>query len=171
MITITEEPYDGELAAGLVAALNAEINQRYATSIEAWSEAELADDVTAYLAEVTPELVRRPHGVFLVAWLDGEAAACGAVKPFDAAARVGEVKRMYTVPTARRRGISRLLLDRLEAIAAELEYARLQLETGTEQPEALALYESAGWVRIPPYGRYKEDPTSVCYAKDLPRAS
>lgn len=171
MITVTEEPYDGALAAELVAALSAEINERYAASIEAWSEAEQAEDVTAYLAEVTPEVVRRPHGVFLVAWLDGEAAACGAVKPFDAGARVGEVKRMYTRPTARRRGISRLILERLEAVATELGYLRLQLETGTEQPEALALYDSAGWVRIAPYGRYKEDPTSVCYAKDLPSPS
>jgi GNAT superfamily N-acetyltransferase len=81
------------------------------------------------------------------------------------------VKRMYTVPTARRRGVSRLILERLEGIATELGYARLQLETGTEQPEALALYDSAGWVRITPYGRYKEDPTSVCYAKDLPTPS
>lgn len=171
MITITEEPYDGEVAAVMVAALSAEINERYAASIEAWSDAELEEDVNAYLAEVTPEVVTRPHGVFLVAWLDGEAAGCGAVKPFDAGARVGEVKRMYTVPTARRRGVSRLILERLEELATDLGYVRLQLETGTEQPEALALYESAGWVRIAPYGRYKEDPSSVCYEKALPTSS
>lgn len=167
MIELTEEPYDGPVAEALVAALNADINERYAADMQQWTEVEQADETTAYLAEVTPELVCRPHGVFLVAWLDGEPAGCGALKPFDADARLAEIKRMYTVPGARRRGVSRAVLVRLEAIAAELGYRHLQLETGTEQPEALALYESAGWSRIPSYGRYKDDPSSVCYAKAL----
>ena len=74
---------------------------------------------------------------------------------------------MYTAPTARRRGISRALLGRLEEIASDLGYRRLQLETGTGQPEAMALYESAGWHRITPYGHYKDSPDSVCFAKEL----
>jgi GNAT superfamily N-acetyltransferase len=74
---------------------------------------------------------------------------------------------MYTAAHARRRGISRLLLTRLEEIAAELGYGRIQLETGTAQPEAVALYESAGWHRIAPYGHYKGSPESVCFAKGL----
>jgi GNAT superfamily N-acetyltransferase len=74
---------------------------------------------------------------------------------------------MYTAPEARRRGVSRAVLERLELIAAELGYRRLRLETGTAQPEAVALYESHGWERITPYGRYKDSPSSVCFAKDL----
>jgi GNAT superfamily N-acetyltransferase len=80
---------------------------------------------------------------------------------------VGEVKRMYVVPTARRRGVSRRLLTGLEARAADLGYERLLLETGTPQPEAIALYESAGWDRIAPYGHWKDSPSSVCFGKDL----
>src|SRR3546814_10957011 len=71
---------------------------------------------------------------------------------------------MYTVPDARRRGVSRAILLRLEEIAAELGYERIQLETGTAQPEALALYESQGWERIEPYRRYKAQPPSPRYA-------
>jgi len=167
VITITEEPYGSEVAVELVAALNAEINERYAYEMVEWTEEELAAEDVAYLAEVTPDMVARPQGCFVVAWLDGTAVGCGALKPHDAAARIGEVKRMYTAPDARRRGVSRSVLRRLEAIASELGYQRLQLETGTAQPEALALYDAEGWHRVTPYGRYKDSPDSVCYAKEL----
>lgn len=167
MIQLTEEPYDGETAGRLVAALNDKINVRYAAEMAGWTEAELAEDAAGYQGEVTAEMVRRPRGSFLVAWLDGEPVGCGAVKRFDGLPDVAEIKRMYTAPPARRRGVSRALLRRLEDVAAELGYRRIQLETGTEQPEALALYESAGWHRITPYGRYKDSPSSVCFAKDL----
>ena len=162
---MTEEPYDGPVAAELVAALTADINERYAHEMAGWTEDERAADTADYLAEVTPEMVAAPHGCFVVAWLDGTAVGCGAVKPFDPVERIGEVKRMYTVPAARRRGVSRAVLRRLEAVAHQLGYELLQLETGTEQPEALALYDSEGWHRIAPYGHYKESPSSVCYAK------
>jgi GNAT superfamily N-acetyltransferase len=167
VITLTEEAYDGPVAAELIAALLVDINERYAHEIEHLTPEELAAGDADYLAEVTPELVSRPLGVFLVAWIDGAPAGCGAVKPLDGSAVIGEIKRMYTAPPARRRGVSRVVLSRLERVAEELGYERLQLETGTEQPEALALYESHGWHRIEPYGRYKDSPSSVCFAKDL----
>ncbi len=170
-VELAEEPYDGPDAAALVAALNEEINLRYADEVDAWTEEELEEDDQAYLAEVTPDLVTPPNGVFVLARLDGEAVGCGALKPFDRAAGIGEVKRMYVAPHARRRGISRLVLAHLEARAFELGYHRLQLETGTEQPEALALYAADGWTRITPYGRYKDLPSSVCFGKDLRSAA
>ncbi len=166
-IELAEEPYDSDDAAALVAALNEEINLRYAGEVEEWTQEELDADTEAYLAEVTPDLVTPPNGVFVVARIDGEAVGCGALKPIDREGGVGEVKRMYTAPSARRRGVSRRILAHLEARAAELGYRRLLLETGTEQPEALALYEAHGWERVTPYGRYKEEPSSVCFGKDL----
>jgi GNAT superfamily N-acetyltransferase len=168
LITITEEPYDGEVAAAFVGELLLELNERYADvdAAAAQENLELPDD-DAYLSEVTPPMVRPPLGVFLVAWADGSPGACGAVKPLDSDPTIGEIKRMYTRPTARRRGLSRRLLEGLEQRALELGYRRLQLETGTQQPEAMALYESHGWHRIPPYGHYKDAPDSVCYAKAL----
>jgi GNAT superfamily N-acetyltransferase len=164
-IELTEEPYDGPVATALVKALNAEVNERYADEDQFTDEEAAAEDAR-YLAEVTPELVVAPHGVFLVAWSAGEPVGCGAVKPTGQSG-VGEVKRMYVAPTARRRGVSRRLLAGLEARAAELGYERLLLETGAPQPEAIALYDSAGWHRIVPYGRWKDSPSSVCFAKDL----
>jgi putative acetyltransferase len=112
-------------------------------------------------------MVRPPLGTFLVAWLDGTPAGCGALKPLDSDPTVGEIKRMYTAPSARRQGVSRRLLEHLERAAAELGYRRIQLETGLAQPEAMALYESHGWHRITPYGHYKHSPQSVCFATDL----
>lgn len=164
MITITEEPYDSSAGLLLVQALLDDLNDRYA-DIDDPDDEEVADD--AYLAEVTPSLAARPQGTFLVAWIEGEPAGCGALKPLDGDPTVGEIKRMYTAPTARRRGVSRAILGRLESVAAELGYRCLQLETGTAQPEAMRLYESTGWQRIAPYGLYQHSSESVCFAKDL----
>jgi GNAT superfamily N-acetyltransferase len=163
LITITEEPYDGPVADALVVELLVELNERYADDVlEGGEDAPTDDD---YLAEVTPELVRAPKGAFLVAWRDDDAVGCGAVKPLDQDPAIGEIKRMYTAPRARREGVSRTLLVALEARAAELGYRDLQLETGLAQPEAMALYESHGWHRITPYGHYKDSPQSVCFGK------
>jgi GNAT superfamily N-acetyltransferase len=169
VITITEEPYDGPVAIALVRSLLVDLNERYADEVlEGDADAPDDDD---YLSEVTPELVRPPKGTFLVAWLEGEPAGCGAVKPLDLDPSKGEIKRMYTVPAARRRGVSRSLLVALEARAAELGYAFLQLETGLAQPEAIALYETHGWHRITPYGHYKDSPQSVCFGKAIDRTA
>lgn len=168
MIEITEEPYDSEVAHALVAALHREIDERYADEIMGMTAEERDADAVGYLGEVTPELTSRPNGVFLVAWVGDEPVGCGAIKPLDDGVGVAEVKRMYTAPAGRRSGVGRTVLARLEEVAAELGYERMQLETGTGQPEALAMYERHGWHRIPSYGRYKDSPSSVCFAKELP---
>jgi GNAT superfamily N-acetyltransferase len=173
VIDLAEEPYDGPAGTLLVEELRAEINVRYAADVATMTPEEAALDDAAYLAEVTADLVRRPHGCFVVARLDGELVGCGAVKryhPVDGSEPVdgvGEIKRMYTVPAARRRGVSSAILARLEDLAVELGYHRLVLETGTEQPEAMALYEARGWALVPPYGHYRDSEFSRCYAKDL----
>jgi len=71
------------------------------------------------------------------------------------------------VPAYRGRGLSRLVLDRLEAIARERGLRRLILETGLRQPAAIRLYRSAGFRRTPTYGPYEERSSSVCYARRL----
>jgi GNAT superfamily N-acetyltransferase len=159
-VVVRPEPYDGAPGQALVAAMILDIEERYAGTGEADDpEAELALDI----GEVTP-----PRGVFLVAYVEGEAVGCGAVRPLTAAGpHVAEVKRMYTAPRARRRGVSRAVLRRLESEATRLGYRRLQLETGLRQPEAIALYEASGYHRIPNYGFYASSELSVCFAKDL----
>jgi putative acetyltransferase len=74
---------------------------------------------------------------------------------------------MYVEPAARRRGVARKVLEKLESVAHERGYAALRLETGIRQPEAIGLYEAAGFHRIQCYGMYIDNPRSVCYEKRL----
>ena len=107
-----------------------------------------------------------PDGVFLVVRDDeGRAIGCGGVCRFEGTR--AELKRMYVVPEARGRGLGRLLLVELEAEARRLGYARIVLETGDRQPEALGLYASAGYERIPCYGIYATRALSMCFEKTL----
>ena len=82
--------------------------------------------------------------------------------------RTAEVKRMYVAPDARARGLARTMLAHLERTAAEAGAEAMILETGTAQPEAMALYESSGYTPIPPFGYYQHAPMNRCYAKRLP---
>ncbi len=103
--------------------------------------------------------------VYLLAWREGVAVGCGALRRLDV--QRGELRRLFVIPPARREGVGRALLARLEADALALGYRRLLLETGTRQKPAAALYRAAGWRRIPPYGNYVGDPTSCCFGKTL----
>jgi GNAT superfamily N-acetyltransferase len=163
LVEVRPEPYESPVASGLAVALMDELDERYGDVEDIGAAPELAA-----LWGVRPEQVTPPAGTFLVAWIDGEPVGCGALRPLvTGQPGVAEIKRMYTAPTARRKGVSRAVLSALEDAAAALGYHRIQLETGLRQPEALALYESAGWHRIASYGQYAGDPLSVCFAKDL----
>lgn len=110
------------------------------------------------------EMVSFP-GVFLLGRHEGQVVACGAVRPLDLG--LAELKRMYVRPQSRRRGFARRLLEELEAVARELDVHVLRLETGTQQPESVALYRDAGYRPIPPYGEYIGNTYSLCFEKLL----
>lgn len=101
----------------------------------------------------------------LVAYQDGNAVACGAIKAFADDAM--EVKRMYTLPEVRGQGVAAKLLGGLETWAAEFACSRCVLETGTRQVEAMALYKKCGYRVIPNYGPYVQVENSVCFEKQL----
>ena len=61
----------------------------------------------------------------------------------------------------------RAVMAELEAWAKEEGYAFAVLETGVLQPEALLLYEAAGYARIPNYEPYIGVDESVCFQKTL----
>lgn len=96
---------------------------------------------------------------------DDEPVACGAIR--DLGDGVGELKRMYVVPHARGRGLSRLVVAELERIATDQGFDRLVLETGVLQVQAMGLYLSAGYRSIPNFGVYAAETSSRCFAKDL----
>lgn len=107
-----------------------------------------------------------PAGVFLVV-RDGErAVACGGIARFDDVR--AELKRMYVVPDRRGRGLGRRLLAELESEARRLGYRGLVLETGDRQQEAVGLYESFGYERMPCYPPYDSRALSLCFEKRLP---
>jgi GNAT superfamily N-acetyltransferase len=112
-----------------------------------------------------PQQFEEPEGIFLVAWLDGKPAACGGLRKLEDG--TAEVKRMYAQPWARKKGLGRRILRDLELAARRLGYLRIKLETGVRQPEAIALYESAGYTRCPVYGEFAVCPLSVCFEKVL----
>jgi GNAT superfamily N-acetyltransferase len=105
------------------------------------------------------------QGFFVVARLNGLPVGCGAVRVLEPG--IGEVKRMYVRPAARRRGVAQAVLSTLESTAHDMGIRTLRLETGTRQPEANALYEKQGYQVIPCFGEYVSDPFSLCYEKTL----
>jgi GNAT superfamily N-acetyltransferase len=102
---------------------------------------------------------------FFVAYVDGEAAACGGMRAIDT--QHGEIKRMYVVPERRGSGIAPAVLAVLEDDARARGWTRLVLETGTSQPEAVRLYEREGYQPIPLFGDYVGETTSLCFEKVL----
>jgi GNAT superfamily N-acetyltransferase len=151
-IEIRREQISSHVVQQLIAALNAELEQRY-------------PEDGANFFRLDAEEVADGRGAFLVAYIDGHAVGCGAVRRNEPG--VAEIKRMYVAPDARGRGVGRLILDELEAVARQLGVHRLVLETGPRQPEALALYRRAGYVEIPLFGEYVGAEFSVCMAKNL----
>jgi GNAT superfamily N-acetyltransferase len=116
-------------------------------------------------AAVTPGEFAPPTGVFLVAEVDGVPAGSAAWRLLgDGRA---EMKRVYVEPAFRRRGLAQVLVDVLEADAARAGVRSLELNTGPEQPEALALYAALGYTPVPGFGVYAGYPGAVFLGKDL----
>jgi GNAT superfamily N-acetyltransferase len=116
------------------------------------------DEAPIDVAEFLP-----PEGLFLVARLDGAAAGCGGWRNLgDGRA---EIKRMFTAAEHRNRGVARAVLAELEHTAAAAGIEELVLETGTVQPEAIALYESSGYQPVDGFGYYAGRPLARSFGK------
>ncbi len=116
-------------------------------------------------AVVRPGEFRPPTGIFLVAEVDGVPAGTAAWRTLgDGRA---EMKRVYVEPAFRRRGLAQVLVDALEADAARAGIRALELNSGPEQPEALALYAVLGYTPVAPFGIYADEPRAVFLGKDL----
>ncbi|EPH44143.1 putative IAA acetyltransferase [Streptomyces aurantiacus JA 4570] len=126
--------------------------------------------------DVTPldaSMFKPPYGLYLIAYDDaGTALATGGWRVMDEngegyADGDAEIKRMYVTPEARGLGLARRILAVLEDDAREAGRARMVLETGTKQPEAISLYTSSGYTPCGKFGHYRFSRLSRCYAKPL----
>jgi GNAT superfamily N-acetyltransferase len=153
-VTVQPASIHSEEALRLIRELSSELGGRY------------GDDGTGAFSPADMDI---SGAVFVIAWLDGhQAVGCGALRPMEEAG-VGEVKRMYVAPEARGQGISRRILAEIESLARQMGYTTLRLETGIRQPEAIRLYDTSGYSRIPCYGCYAGNPLSICFEKRLPQ--
>ena len=146
------------VAAGLIDALSEEIARLYADTYPMDGR-----------SDFRPEAHDESTDVFVVAFETQATVSvpvgCGAIRRFTPG--TGEVKRMYVRPSARGHGVGRALLGRLEDEARRLGYERVVLETGDQQPEALALYETSGYSRTTPWPPYDTRDYSRCFEKLL----
>jgi GNAT superfamily N-acetyltransferase len=136
-LEVRAERADEEPGCTLLAEFEHEIAERY----PGWDPSR---GPTALPTEVRP-----PTGCFLVAYINGEPAGCGALKRLEE--EIAEIKRLYVAPLARGHGVARRLLAALESAARHLGYSHVRLDTGERLPEARALFRSSGYAEISDY--------------------
>lgn len=124
--------------------------------------AQLDGDEHAFYAQLN-----KTHNLnhVIVAYENDKPIACGALREYSPTTM--EVKRMYTFPQNRGKGIAIKILTELENWASELKYQKCILETGKRQPDAIRLYQKNGYKIIPSYGKYLVMENSVCFEKEL----
>jgi GNAT superfamily N-acetyltransferase len=138
-VALRDEAFDSAVASDMLAAFAAEIGSLY----PGWHR--------GVGPSADPDEFAPPSGGFVVAYGDGRPVGCGGVKRLDESC--AEIKRLYIAPEARRSGVARLILGRLERLAGDLGHGAVRLDTGERQPGALALFRSAGYRQIADYNR------------------
>jgi GNAT superfamily N-acetyltransferase len=128
---------DDARARALLDAYYAELGARFAV------------DTRGVRAHADAGAMEPPRGTFLLVLEGARAVACGGLRMLDA--ETSEIKRMYVVPDARRRGHARALVAALEAAARGLGASRMVLDTDARDAEAVALYASCGYATVPRY--------------------
>ena len=101
----------------------------------------------------------------VVAYDQDEPIGCGALRNYSN--NTMEVKRMFVPLHQRGQGIASTVLSALENWCKELDIKKCVLETGKNQPEAIALYKKNNYNIIPNFGKYEGVENSVCFEKEL----
>ncbi|MBT2452154.1 GNAT family N-acetyltransferase [Streptomyces sp. ISL-43] len=120
-----------------------------------------------------PAMFAPPRGLYLLAYdASGVPIASGGWRAQEANGEGysdgdAELKRMYVTPEARGLGLARRILAELEADARAAGRLRMALETGDQQPEAIALYLSSGYSLSEKFGHYRFHDSSRCMTKPL----
>jgi len=154
VIEFEARAYDDEVVQALVVEVQAEYVRRYGGPDE---------------TPVEPGQFAPPGGILLVGFEGAVPVAMGGWRTIDLGDGVPtvEIKRMYVPEVGRRRGLARRILGELESRAKQAGAERIVLETGDQQPEAIALYESSGYTPTTPFGHYASTDGSLHFAKDL----
>jgi putative acetyltransferase len=118
------------------------------------------------------EALLAPEVTFLAAGQGERVVGCAALRRMPAEAETddlpyAEIKRMYVLPEWRGQRIAARLLQTLEDDASNQGLTQALLETGSEQAEAVHLYERCGYRQRGAFGGYPDNGLSVFYAKDL----
>ena len=94
-----------------------------------------------------------PEGRLLLALWDGKTAGVIALRPLEGdASGACEMKRLYVRGEFRGLGIGRVLTQHVIAVAAQIGYARMRLDTvAGKMDTAIAMYRELGFREIPPY--------------------
>lgn len=144
--------------------------------IDPQSAAALIAQSDAYMAALYPaesnhleslSALGQPNVLLVGAHIEGELVGCGAVKTLDDDGRYGEIKRVFVLERHRGKGLSKAIMQKLEAHLQATGVRLARLETGIHQPEALGLYTQLGYVLREPFGAYAHDPLSVFMEKAL----
>ncbi|MFC9296028.1 GNAT family N-acetyltransferase [Streptomyces sp. NPDC057011] len=161
-INLRSVPYDHPDAVKLNDQVQLEYQERY----------DGEGDVTF----LDPAMFAPPRGLYLLAYdAAGSPVASGGWRGHEEndegyADGDAELKRMYVIPEARGLGLARRILATLESDAREAGRTRMVLETGDQQPEAIALYLSSGYTltaESAKFGHYRSYPSSRCMTKPL----
>ncbi|MFD7437559.1 GNAT family N-acetyltransferase [Streptomyces sp. NPDC059861] len=158
-MNIRRVPFDHPDAVKLNDEVQAEYHERYGDG----------GDATV----LDPSDFQPPNGVYLIAYDESDRpVATGGWRRQDKNAEGNEdgdaeLKRMYVIRDLRGRGLARRMLTALEEDARGAGRVRMVLETGTEQPEAIALYTSSGYEPCAKFGYYRFHESSRCFAKAL----
>lgn len=113
----------------------------------------------------TPFNLMNENARVVLAYDHTTSVACGAFRPMDE--NTIEIKRMYTLPSFRNQGIGKRILMELEHWAKREGFSVSKLETGINQPEAIAAYEKSGYIRIAKFPPYVYVNESICMEKSL----
>ena len=141
--------------------------------IDPLEASELIEELDTYLQALYPaesnhldsiETLRKQHVTMIGLFEGSQIVAIGAVKLMKG---YGEIKRVYVPPSHRGKKLSNTIMEKLEThlLRSGIQVARLEI--GINQPEALNLYKSRGYVEREPFGDYALDPLSIFMEKQL----
>ncbi|GGA61571.1 hypothetical protein GCM10011490_09830 [Pseudoclavibacter endophyticus] len=165
-IDVVEVSWDDAEGRRLRAAFDAEMAERYGDGPSRDAPPEAVVQVASARDRIADAFAIRLE-TFLTSVLvriDGTAAAHGALFDRPDLGAV-EIRKVVVDPAYRGRGLGHRIMSELESRAAARGAPRVVLDTGPRQPDAVALYESRGFARIPPFPPYTSVPRAMCFEK------